>query len=146
KHLSDILTNVDKVMNFKLLPEDLKEVDIFDFLERYKQQREIEQRKEYTISVKGEAVTILLHEISFKELLDQLLINAEKHAFLDKNHRSNRVQFNVKYDKKREVVSIEYSNNGAPYELTQKDFITAFEKGNKSKGSGIGGNYINRIV
>lgn len=146
-HLSDILTSVDKVMNYKLLPEDLVEVDVLRFLEQYKQHKEIEQHKEYTISIKGETANVLLHDISFKELLNQLLLNAEKHAFVNKDsHRTNNVQFVVRHDKKRGVVSIEYSNNGAPYELTQKDFTTAFEKGNKSKGSGIGGNYINRIV
>ncbi len=146
-HLSNVLTNVDKVMNFTLLPEDLKEVNILNFLNQYKTQKDIEQNGLYTIKVKGEAAHVLLHEASFKELLDQLLRNAEKHAFANKNDdEENQVQFIVKRHKTRGVVTIEYSNNGAPYELTQKDFVTAFEKGNKSTGSGIGGNYISRIV
>ncbi|QKJ62842.1 N-6 DNA methylase [Flavobacterium sp. M31R6] len=146
-HLSDILTNVDKVMNFTLLPEDLQEVDVLDFLKEYKEQKEVDQNDNYDIEIKGESANALLHKPSFKELLDQLLINAEKHAFIgDNKNKINKIQFTVRINKRREVVSIEYSNNGKPYELTQKDFITAFEKGNKSDGSGIGGNYINRIV
>lgn len=146
-HLSNILTSVDKVMNFKLLPEDLIEVDVLDFLASYRHSKEIEQHNGYNLIVKGDSAKVLMDKISFTELLDQLLINAEKHAFIEKNiQRTNNVQFMVRYDKQREVVVIEYSNNGSPYDLTQKDFTTAFEKGNKSKGSGIGGNYINRIV
>lgn len=144
-HLSDILTNVDKVMNFKLLQEDLKEVNLYEFLIEYKSQKEVEQNDRYSIDIKGEAVLVLLHKPSFKELLDQLLNNAEKHAFVERDI-SNKVQFNIRYNRKREVIIIEYSNNGKPYELSQNDFTTAFEKGNKSKGSGIGGNYISRIV
>lgn len=146
-HLSNVLTNVDKVMNFTLLPEDLKEVNILNFLNQYKAQKDIEQNSLYTINVRGEAANVLLHEASFKELLDQLLHNAEKHAFANKNDDEvNQVQFIVKRHKTRGVVTIEYSNNGVPYELTQKDFVTAFERGQKSAGSGIGGNYISRIV
>ncbi|MEA4918011.1 N-6 DNA methylase [Proteiniphilum sp.] len=147
QHLSDILTNVDKVMNFKLLPEELREENILDFLNEYRAQKIVERNGEYGIEVRGESVSVLLHKTSFKELLDQLLINAEKHAFIDQyKNQSNKVIFIVRYNKRREVVSIEYSNNGKPYELTQKDFVAAFEKGSRSKGSGIGGNYINRVV
>lgn len=49
KHLSDILTNVDKVMNFKLLPEDLKEANILDFLMEYKRQKEVEQNGKFSM-------------------------------------------------------------------------------------------------
>jgi len=147
KHLSEILTSVDKVMNFRLSEEDLEKIDILDFLVQYKSQKNVEQNRSYTIDVKGDSVSVMLHRHSFKELLDQLLLNAEKHAFVESGiHTSNKVLFTVRYNKKRDVVSIDYTNNGKQYELTQKDFTTAFEKGNKSNGSGIGGNYINRIV
>ncbi|MEJ5993390.1 N-6 DNA methylase [Pedobacter sp. Du54] len=147
QHLNDILTNVDKVMNFKLLPEDLTETNILDFLNEYKMQKAVEQNGKYSIEIKGDSVSVPLHKASFKELLDQLLINAERHAFNGTStHKTNKVTFTVRHLSKRNIVSIEYGNNGKPYELTQKDFTTAFEKGNKSKGSGIGGNYINRIV
>lgn len=145
QHISDILTNVDKVMNFKLLPEDLTEANLLDFLQEYKEQKAVEQNAKFSIEVKGDPVTVLIHKPSFKELLDQLLINAEKHAF-SKNSKANKIIFNVRHSSRRNVVAIEYSNNGNAYELTQKDFVTAFEKGSKSKGSGIGGNYISRVV
>jgi type I restriction-modification system DNA methylase subunit len=146
-HLSDILSNVDKVMNFKLTQENLKKVDILAFIKSYKEQKEVESNKTYSISVKGDSAHVLVNKSAFKELLDQLLLNAEKHAFPDTTTKdSNKIEFNVRYNRQREVASIIYTNNGIPYELSQKDFTTAFEKGNKSKGSGIGGNYIFRIV
>lgn len=146
RHLNDILTNVDKVMNFKLLPEDLQNENVLDFLNEYKNQKAVEQNSKFSLEVKGDKAFVNLHKPSFKELLDQLLLNAEKHAFADSYSELNKVVFNVRNYKSRNVVSIEYSNNGKPFELTQRDFKTAFEKGNKSKGSGIGGNYISRII
>ncbi len=145
KHLSDIITNVDKVMNFNLLEEDLKEVNIVQFLKDYVQQKEMEDGFDYLISIKGDPVSVMLHEASFRELLDQLILNASIHGFTGRNGIKT-INFVVKYLKTRGIVSMEYSNNGKPFNLTQKDFITAFEKGQGSTGSGIGGNYINRIV
>jgi sensor histidine kinase regulating citrate/malate metabolism len=116
-------------------------------LTNYVEQKAVEKHEFYIINVKGDSTIALLHAASFKELLDQLLLNAEIHAFAEKKSpHSNKIQFFVRQNKTRNIASIEYSNNGLPYELTQRDFTTAFEKGNKSKGSGIGGNYINRIV
>lgn len=146
-HLSTILSNVDKVMNFKLSAEDLKPIDILSFLKKYKQQKEIDINNRYSLIVKGDSACALINEGAFKELLDQLLLNAERHGFTQAHGEKNyRAQFTVRYSKQREVVRIEYSNNGDPYRLLEKDFISAFEKGKQSKGSGIGGNYIFRIV
>ena len=146
-HLSTILSNVDKVMNLKLLTEDFEQVDILDFLKKYKEQKDIEINHKYSIVIRGNSIVALIHKGAFKELLDQLLMNAENHGFRDKqNDNSLKVQFTVKYDKVRNVVSIEYLNNGNPYRLTQRDFITVFEKDKKSSGSGIGGNYIYKII
>lgn len=145
KHLSDIITNVDKVMNFNLLEEDLKEVNIVQFLKDYVKQKEMEDGFDFLISIKGDPVSVMLHEASFKDLLDQLILNASIHGFAGR-HGIKNISFVVKYLKTRGIVSLEYSNNGKPFNLTQKDFITAFEKGQGSNGSGIGGNYINRVV
>ncbi|MBC6112780.1 N-6 DNA methylase [Pedobacter fastidiosus] len=147
EHLSDILGTVEKVMNFKLSGEDLTEIDLLNLLKEYKNEKKIAINHKYEIIVKGEDAVALINKPAFKELLDQLLQNAEDHGFTDFNsNKKYRVQFIVRHNRNRDVISIEYSNNGAPYELQQKDFITAFDKGRHSKGSGIGGNYINRIV
>lgn len=113
QHLSNILTNVDKVMNFKLAKEDLKPIDLNKFLQSYRKQKSIEQGHPYQIEVKGETTLVALHEPSFKELLDQLLLNADRHAFSgDMIKRNNRVQFNLRTSKTRHVAILEYTNNG----------------------------------
>ncbi len=102
----------------------------------------------YTIDVKGEHINLLIHHPSFRELLEQLVINAEKHGFSvqKKLKRVPKILFEIRRSKNRPIVIIEYQNNGKPFKLTQKDYIEAFTKSQNSQGSGIGGNYVNRII
>lgn len=147
KHLSNILTNVDKVMNFKIDYSDLEEVDIHNFLTEYKKLKDIEIANKYLFEIKGDHVKVLLNKSSFKELLDQLILNAEKHGFSNKKQiKGNKITFSIKSDNLRNILILDYSNNGSPFLLNETDFITPFEKGINSTGSGIGGNYIYRII
>ncbi len=146
-HISKALSTVEKVMKFSLSEEDLNEIDILVFLKEYKKSKDISINHRYEIQVKGEKAIVQINSVAFTELLDQLLQNAEDHGFIAKSpSKKYRVIFTVKAIRSRDVIAIEYSNNGQPYELQQKDFVNAFEKGRNSKGSGIGGNYINRII
>lgn len=146
KYLSDTLNNVDNVMNFKFSKSELVLINILDFFQQYREQKKIEINGKYSISVKGDSAEVWINKSVFKELLDQLLINAEVHGFLDATRKGYAVSFQIKYVKLRGIVSIKYSNNGVKYKLSHKDFISAFEKGMQSSGSGIGGYFINKIV
>lgn len=146
EHLSNVLTVVDKVMNFKLTREDLSETNILHLLREYKQRKDIAINHRFEIVIKGENANAEINAAALTELFDQLLQNAEDHGFIGITDKRFRVQFSVKTIKNRGVIAIDYSNNGEPYELEHNDFVIAFEKGRKSKGSGIGGNYINRII
>jgi type I restriction-modification system DNA methylase subunit len=146
--LNDVLTTVNKVMSFKLDPTDFETIDLLNFVRSYIELKKMDKSKEYEIDVKGENFEVLINTPSFKELIDQLIINAEKHAFnIPKSAKSYfRITFNIKRNKNAETAIIEYHNNGRPYLLSQDDFVAAFHKGQSSNGSGIGGNYIYRIV
>jgi len=146
EHLSNVLSVVDKVMNFKLTREDLSEINIRELLIEYKERKDIVINHRFEIIIKGEEASAEINAPALKDLFDQLLKNAEDHGFVNGANKRYKVQFNFKTIKSRGVVSIDYSNNGEPYELEQKDFVNAFEKGRKSNGSGIGGYYINRII
>ncbi|WP_153848414.1 N-6 DNA methylase [Sphingobacterium paramultivorum] len=146
EQLSNVLTVVDKVMNFKLSHEDLVETNIFTLLNEFKERKDITIKNRFKIILKGENSMAEINSAALMDLFDQLLKNAEEHGFIDGADKKYRVQFSVKTIKDRNVVVIDYNNNGAPFELEQKDFVNAFAKGRRSKGSGIGGNYINRII
>jgi len=142
--LNDVLGTVNKVMTFKLQTDDFEVTDICDFIKRYANMRRIDIDGKYTVDVKGEPILLKINKESFTELLDQLRRNAEMHAF-PSSHSKNRISFSIRQNRERQVAIIEYNNNGRPYGLTLDDFIGAFQKGQSSSGSGIGGNFIYRI-
>jgi type I restriction-modification system DNA methylase subunit len=146
--LNDVLTTVNKVMSFKLSPEDMDTVDLLSLFNEYIQSKKIDFIDTFNVEVTGEKFKIQINKPSIKELIDQLLINAKKHGFKDSklSKEKRKVQFSIRKSKERGVAVIEYQNNGESFTLTEKDFITPFEKSQKSNGSGIGGNYIYRIV
>jgi len=145
KKLSDILSSVKDVLSFSLKQEDFVETDVFTLLENLFKGKEIEIGSKYSYKIMGSHVKLELHEDSIKLLIDQLLLNAETHAF-KRFSIDNKIKFNIKQDKERQIAIIEYSNNGEPFTMTADDYINPFHKSHKSHGSGIGGSLIYRIV
>lgn len=145
--LNDVLTTVNKVMSFKLTAQDFEEIDLLNFFTDYIAIKRMDVNSKFLIEVSGDHVLAQINKSSFRDLIDQLLINAEKHGFNDlKSGGHHRVQFNIKVSKDRNIIIIDYTNNGKPFLLTEKDFTSPFQKSQTSNGSGIGGNYIFRIV
>lgn len=75
-------------------------------------------------------------------------MNAEKHGFYEEKKRIKKFEiiFCIKKSKNRPVAIIEYENNGKSFNITENEYVKLFTKSQKSKGSGIGGNYISRII
>ncbi len=144
-NLNNVLTTVNQVMNFKLETEDMVETNLHQFIEDYKNDKRPDK---YNIDVAGTEITTNIHQPAFKELLDQLISNAENHGFKDQKipKEGFKVQFRIRQSKERPIAIIDYTNNGKRFLLTQKDYINLLVKGQSSGGSGIGGNYIYRIV
>lgn len=140
KKLHDSLDIIDRVMSFKLKQTDFKSEDLYSFFEDYVNK----QRKNYDITLKGENFNVEFNDKAFTELLDQLLLNAERHAFIDT--LKYKINFHVKKNKKQGIAVIEYYNNGKKFDVSRDNYINAFERKQGSKGSGIGGNLIYRII
>lgn len=145
ERLNEILTTVKNVMSFNLDEGDFIETDLFDFIKRFITTKKIEINGAYALDVKGDHVLVPLHTDSMKLVLEQLISNAEKHGFIT-DTKKYRLEFKVKFNQLSQTVIIEYSNNGSPFKLTQKDYFNFITKSKDSSGSGIGGFYINRII
>jgi signal transduction histidine kinase len=145
KQLSDTLSIVKDVMSFNLKPTDFNSIDLYHFFETYLTSKKGEIGKIFVIEVKGSHISAFIHEKSFKTLIDQLLFNAITHAFKRRSN-SNKVLFQISEDRSRDLVIIEYSNNGEPFTLGEQNYISPFLKSKNSSGSGIGGNYVYRII
>lgn len=81
----------------------------------------------------------------FRTLLDNILTNADKHAF-DKKEDNNEVV--IELTKKGEFLLMEIKNNGKPFpkNFDREKFITKFLKVGSKDGSGLGGYDIHRIA
>ena len=146
--LNDVLSTVNKVMSFKLTIQDMEEIDLLNFFNEYINSKKIDINGRFTIEVSGIHFNIQINKASFRDLIDQLIINAEKHGFnyIRSGTTHNKIQFKIQLSKDRDVAIIDYQNNGNLNTLSQRDFVSPFIKSQNSTGSGIGGNYIYRII
>jgi type I restriction-modification system DNA methylase subunit/signal transduction histidine kinase len=140
KKLHDSLDVIDNVMGFKLEQNDFKMYNLNNFFKDYINK----QKKDYEISLKGYDFNIEFNSKALTELLNELLLNAERHAFIDID--KPKVAFLIKKNDKQGIAIIEYYNSGKRFNVSLDNYINAFEKQKSSKGSGIGGNLVYRII
>ncbi|MBB4816753.1 type I restriction-modification system DNA methylase subunit [Pseudomonas alcaligenes] len=145
KELNDTLSLVKEIMTLSLNQGDFRNINLLQFLKEKLLNRSSEPPQRYKIEIKGADIEAHIHPQSFQHILDQLIANSEHHAFTTPSQR-DKISFTVKEDKERKLAIIEYSNNGTPFKLKKDDYIQFFTKSKSSKGSGIGGNYIYRII
>ena len=145
KKLHDNLETVDKVMRFKLENKDFSHADLYDFFVKYIESKKTENGNNFNINLKGKSVYADFNKESFIELLDQLISNAKRHAFKE-NSTDYKIDFNIRKNILKEILTIEYFNNGKKFNVSKEDYIGAFKKGQSSDGTGIGGNFIYRII
>jgi len=88
---------------------------------------------------------ILINKVLFRTLLDNLLTNANKYGFLEKN-KGNHVMIELSEIDDHLIVDIR--NNGLPFpkNFDREKFITKYSTADTSNGSGLGGYDINRIA
>jgi len=88
---------------------------------------------------------ILINKVLFRTLLDNILTNANKYGFLDKN-KGNHLMMELSEIDDHLIVDIR--NNGLPFpkNFDREKFITKYSTADTSNGSGLGGYDINRIA
>jgi tetratricopeptide (TPR) repeat protein len=90
---------------------------------------------------------------AFKDILRNLITNAEKHGFEPENKYQIVFEFSriKKYNREGKLVdflSIIYKNNGKPFPkgFSFEDYKRLSIKSGKSSGAGIGGYFINQVI
>lgn len=93
-----------------------------------------------------ETLGISANKELLKILIDNLLANADKHAF-DKNSQNNEVFFELS-DNGVGILVLQIGNNGKPFpkNYNREKFTTKYSTANSEKGSGLGGYDIHRIA
>lgn len=145
KDINDKLTYVNKVMAFNLGKDDFQETEIKAFIRNHVNAFLVNKQLKFKVEITGDEYLVEFNRESIGELIDQLIHNAQTHAFHDSNS-SHLLKFHIRTNKHAPIVTIEYSNNGKDFNLTLDQFVSPFQKSQNSNGSGIGGYYIKRIV
>lgn len=135
----------------------LEALDIDVFLDNYV--RELKQRRPnleivYESFVKDlvddiakeDYVTALANEGLLQIVLDNLVDNAEKHAFVD--GEPHRIEVALFYDQELDEFGFEVSNTGRPFPtgFSWDDYLAKGRKAGEQAGTGYGGWYINQII
>jgi nitrogen fixation/metabolism regulation signal transduction histidine kinase len=106
--------------------------------------------KNYSISVQADVpLFVQIDREAWKDAMRNLINNAEKHGFLEEK-KDYKIIFALSETSENQV-KITYQNNGKPFPkgFTFQDFklLTGkADKKSKSKGAGIGGFWINKVI
>jgi len=98
--------------------------------------------------LKGEKLKergIIANKTLLKTLLDNLLTNANKYAFINNNTGNEVVMELTEVD---DLLSLEIKNNGKPFpnNFTREKFITKYSTADSISGTGLGGYDVHRIA
>lgn len=98
--------------------------------------------------LKGEKLKergIIANKTLLKTLLDNILTNANKYAFENKNTGNEVVMELTEVD---DLLSLEIKNNGKPFSnnFTREKFITKYSTADSISGTGLGGYDVHRIA
>ncbi|KAF0219895.1 MAG: ATP-binding [Geobacteraceae bacterium] len=141
--INDILDNTRKLVAHEIRKEDFREVDIKEIFTK-----EIAPLYARTFPIHihcGDLRKVRLHKESFVEAINNIIRNAEAHAFSE-THTNVALDFHVSENRKN--IIIDYTNNGKPFpaNLDAKDFLSFGKKSNESPGEGLGGAWIGKVI
>jgi type I restriction enzyme M protein len=91
-------------------------------------------------------IEILANNDLLRILLNDILSNANNHAFKDSNVEKNEVAIFLSILDNNFYLKIANNGNPFPSNFNHEKFIQKFKKSDKSEGAGIGGYDINRIA
>lgn len=143
RHLQKELAFIREVMNFELKPEKIQRLRIKKFFLKWAEDQKMRGENKIGINVSGNDPEVEFSPEAFISLGEQFYNNTLVHG-ISENYKTVDISLSIWNMEK--IVSIEFRNNGEPMEIDFDGFKELFRKRNKSNGSGIGGNYIYRIV
>jgi len=141
--INDILDHTRKLVTQQIAREEFHEQRIIGLFEE-----EIIplHSGKIRINVSGDdQLTVVLHKESFIEAINNLVRNAEVHAFPE-SLQSAELNFVIRENRKN--IIIDYTNNGRPFpeNLDAGGFLSFGRKSDESPGEGLGGAWIGKVI
>ena len=147
EQIQSVLESARELVTREIRKEDFQDIDIYELF--VKDIIPIFSNKPYKLIVKKVNskvdASIRLHKESFIEAINNIIRNAEHHAF-DESANDARVEFYI--DGNDEKIIIDYTNNGKcfPLEMNEKKFLSFGTKSSDSPGEGLGGAWIGKVI
>jgi len=141
--INDILDHTRKLVTQQIAREEFQEQRIIGLFEE--EIKPLHSGK-IRINVSGnDQLTVVLHKESFIEAINNLVRNAEVHAFPE-SLQDAELNFVIRENRKN--IIIDYTNNGRPFpaNLDAGGFLSFGRKSDESPGEGLGGAWIGKVI
>ncbi|QOD60672.1 N-6 DNA methylase [Polaribacter haliotis] len=154
------ITNAVNVVGkeYELKSVNLQSLEIIEFLKNYVDEVKNRENNIFEISLnvddellseeRVDNVYINGDEKFLRRVFNNIIDNAEKHGFNNKNESTNKIEIDFLYDFDNLELQIEFGNSGYPLpeNYSHEEFIRKGSKKGDNSGEGIGGWYINEIM
>ncbi len=147
EQIHSILESARDLVTREIRKEDFQDVDIYKLFES--DIKPLFANKPYKLIAKKVDSeldgSIQLHKESFIEAINNIIRNAELHAF-NESLSDARLEFDINGND--ENIIIDYKNNGLPFprNMNEKDFLSFGTKSSDSPGEGLGGAWIGKVI
>ncbi len=154
---ADLFESLEALMKSEKSKMTFTEVDVFEFITQLSKELsqptdnfEIACYRDMGLEGNQIAPTVMIDKSLLRQAFENLVRNAREHAF-DKEEGENKLLFFLSYVRKSEgilVVKIDVLNNGRPFhpDFSFEKFTEMGASHGKTKGTGIGGFLIKRII
>ena len=145
--ITNALDSAGDIVTREIKKNEFQKTNIFDLFENrilpfYK-------NKTYNtiLDCDDKDIEAYLHIDSFKEAINNIMENAEMHAFPG-NTADPVLRFEINEDINEKEIIIDYTNNGHPLptSVSEDVFLSIGKKSINSKGKGLGGAWIKKVI
>lgn len=157
------LISVNKAVNkagdkIDLLDLNIEYFDLLHFIKEYSESLTIRAKNLFTVMLDLDENAINEYGISsiqihgdkdiIRKMFDNIIENAEKHAFTNSINSGNKIKIELQYDFEDSTVQIDISNTGSPIpeSITHDSMIRKGSSSGKNSGDGLGIWFVNEVM
>ncbi|QQU02187.1 N-6 DNA methylase [Myroides odoratus] len=135
-----------------------KEIDLLIFLSNYIESIKVSANEKFVILKEFNYITLKENDVKniifdgdenlISNMLDNIINNAENHAFDSNQYADHKIKINLSYNFEQSNIQIIFFNTGHPLSqnLSHNQLIRKGDSFGKNKGTGIGLWYINEVL
>jgi type I restriction enzyme M protein len=157
------LASINKAVNkvgdkIDLLDLNIESFDLLEFIKDYKESLKVRANNLFNVDLDLDQNAIIEYGISainiegdkdiIRKMFDNIIENAEKHAFANSINSGNKIKIELLYDFGDDNVQIDISNTGKPLpeSMTHEKLIRKGSTVGKNAGNGIGMWFVNEVM